>query len=166
MVLRHVLMMSVLAAGICWGQAPDTSQPPVTNVPNAEYPRIDADGRIEFRIKAPDAHKVQVQVGATPTIDMVKGDDGVWTVTTPPIVPGFHYYYLTIDGVTVDDPASRTFYGVGKDSTGIEVPEQGSDYYLGRDVLHGDVREHWYYSKTTESGADVSFTPLPITTRV
>src|SRR5271154_1959495 len=150
MVLRHVLMMSVLAAGICWGQAPDAAKPPVTNVPNAEYPRIDNDARIEFRIKAPDASKVQVKVGAIPAIDLVKGDDGVWTVTTPPIVPGFHYYYLTIDGVTVDDPASRTFYGVGKDSTGIEVPEQGSDYYLARDVPHGDVREHWYYSKTNE----------------
>ena len=150
MFMKQLFLISLLATGIAWGQVSDSSKAPVTNVPNAEYPRINPDSSIEFRIKAPDAHKIQVQVGATPAIDMVKGDDGVWKVTTPPIVPGFHYYYLTIDGVTVNDPASRAFYGVGKDSTGIEVPEAGSDYYLVRDVPHGEVRERWYFSTTTE----------------
>ena len=51
--------------------------------------------------------------------------------------------------MTVDDPASRTFYGVGKDSTGIEVPEKGADFYLIHDVPHGEVRERWYSSKVT-----------------
>jgi hypothetical protein len=88
-------------------------------------------------------------VGAIPAIDIIKGEDGIWEVTTPPIVPGFHYYYFTIDGVTVDDPASRTFYGVWKDSTGIDVPEKGADYYLIQDVPHGEVRERWYHSTVT-----------------
>ena len=149
--MKRALLFSLLATGLSWGQVPDAAKPPVTNVPNAEYPRIDNDARIEFRIKAPDAGKVQVKVGAIPAIDLVKGDDGVWSVTTPPIVPGFHYYYYTIDGVTVDDPASRTFYGVGKDSTGIEVPEKGADFYLIQDVPHGEVREHWYHSTVTGS---------------
>jgi len=144
-------MFSLLAGGICWAQTPDTFKPPVTNVPNAEYPRIDDQSRIEFRLKAQDAGKVQVKVGGVPSVDLVKGEDGVWSVTTPPIVPGFHYYYYTIDGVTVDDPASRTFYGVGKDSTGIEVPEKGADFYLVQDVPHGEVREHWYHSTVTGS---------------
>ena len=152
--VRGIALITVLGfGGWCWGQAvaDDGSAPAVTNAPTAEYPRITADSRIEFQVKAPDAQKVQVQVGATPAIDMVKGADGVWTVTTPPIVPGFHYYYLTIDGITVDDPASRTFYGVGKDSTGIEVPEKGVDFYLVRDVPHGEVRERWYFSKVTNA---------------
>lgn len=59
-------------------------------------------------MKAPGAQKVEVQVSAEPKIEMVKGQDGVWTVITTPVVPGFHYYYLTIDGVTVDDPASES----------------------------------------------------------
>lgn len=82
---------------------------------------------------------------------MVKGDDGIWMVTTGPIVPGFHYYYLNIDGVTVNDPATRAFYGVGKDSGGIEIPEKGVDFYQMEDVPHGEVREHWYHSKTTDT---------------
>lgn len=138
-----------LLSGICRGQSADSFQPAATNVPNAEYPKIDADSRIEFRIKAPDAKTVEVKVGAIASIPLVRGDDGVWTVTTPPIVPGFHYYYLIIDGVTVNDPASRAFYGVGKDSTGIEVPEKGIDFYQVKDVPHGEVREHLYLSQTT-----------------
>ena len=134
-------------------QNDDGFQPAATNVTNAQYPRLSANGRAEFRIKAPSAQKIQVQVGTLAAIDMVKGEDGVWTVTTPPLVPGFHYYYLTIDGVTVDDPASHTFYGVGKDSSGIDVPEPGVDFYSIKDVPHGEVRERWYHSKTTVPGA-------------
>lgn len=122
-----------------------------TNVPNAEYPRVYPDLRVEFRVKAPDVQKMEVQVGATPKVAMSKDAEGVWSLITPPIVPGFHYYYLTVDGITVDDPAGRTFYGVGKDSTGIEIPEKGADYYLPRDVPHGEVRERWYHSKITGS---------------
>lgn len=147
--MKKALLLVLLSTGVCWAQAPDTFQPASTNVPNAEYPRISPDSRIQFRLKAPDAQKVQVQVGATPAMDMIKGEDGVWTVTTPPIVPGFHYYYFNIDGVTVNDPASRAFYGVGKDSTGIDVPEPGVDFYNVKDVPHGEVREHWYHSDVT-----------------
>jgi enterochelin esterase family protein len=145
--MKKTLYALLLTTSLCWAQAPDTFQPASTNVPNAEYPRIDADSRVEFRIKAPEAQKVQVQVGTAPTIDMTKGADGVWTATTPPVVPGFHYYYVTIDGVTVDDPASHTFYSVGKDSGGIEIPEKGVDFYFPLDVPHGEVQEHWYHSR-------------------
>jgi enterochelin esterase-like enzyme len=49
----------------------------------------------------------------------------------------------------VNDPASETFYGTGKQTSGIEIPEQGVDDYLPKDVPHGEVRERWYHSKTT-----------------
>ena len=153
MFLSMLLCLSVLLpSGACWAQSEAGLQPAVTNVPGAQYPRIGADSRVEFRFKAPEAQKVQVQVGAVQTpFDMVKGTDGVWSVTTPPIVPGFHYYYLVIDGVMVDDPASYTYYGVGKDSSGIDVPEKGVDFYTIKNVPHGTVREQWYHSKTTDS---------------
>lgn len=147
--MKKCLVLFLLATGVSWCQGSDSFQPAATNVPNAAYPRIDADSRTEFRLNAPDAQKVQVQVGAIPAIDMIKGPDGVWAVTTPPIVPGFHYYYFTIDGVTVDDPASHTFFGVGKDSSGIEVPEKDADFYHAKNVPHGEVREHWYHSTVT-----------------
>lgn len=149
MKLTRLLMILALAGNVCLAQGLDPFQPASSNVLNAEYPRIDAESRMQFRVKAPDAHSVQVQVGAAPKVDLVKGADGVWTVTTPAAAPGFHYYFLIIDGVSVDDPASHTFFGYGKDSSGIEVPEKGADFYLAKDVPHGDVREHWYHSEVT-----------------
>jgi len=75
--------------------------------------------------------------------------DGVWAVTTPPLVVGFHCYWLVIHGVTVTDPQSETFFGYGKMSGGLEVPSMGEDFYDVKEVPHGEVREHWYFSKTT-----------------
>ena len=74
-----------------------------------------------FRVSAPDAQKVRVRLGQG--IDMSKGPDGLWYVTTTPQVEGFHYYTLSIDGAVVADPATRTFFGSGFYNSAIEVPD-------------------------------------------
>ena len=79
---------------------------------------------------APDAQKVQVRVGKD--FDMAKGDDGAWTVTTTPLVVGFHYYSLVVDGVTVADPATRTFFGSGWDNSGDRDSRGGGRRLLPR----------------------------------
>lgn len=147
--IKSVVPLAMLACGLCWGQPADDSKPAPTNVPGAAYPRIYPDNRVAFRVKAPDASKVQVQIGKT--YDMEKGADGFWTVTVAPQAAGFHYYYLVVDGVQVSDPASESFFGVGKQSSGIEIPEQGVDYYMPKDVPHGEIRERQYFSKVTNS---------------
>jgi enterochelin esterase-like enzyme len=141
------------AAGKPANQQPgDQGQPATTNVLGALYPRIQPDLGVTFRVKAPDARKVQVQggegLGKSP-FDMVRGEGGFWTVTTPPAVPGFHYYWLLVDGVAVNDPASETFFGYGKPTSGVEVPEKGVDFYDPKDVPHGEVRARWYRSAVT-----------------
>jgi enterochelin esterase-like enzyme len=83
--------------------------------------------------------------------DMVKDAEGVWEVTTDPIVEGFHYYSLLIDGVAVADPSSETFYGMGRMASGIEIPEKDVDFYLPKDVPHGEIRIKHYYSNITKS---------------
>jgi len=139
----------LLLSSFCCAQSPDGFQPASTNVWGAEYPRIDASGRAEFRVKAPDATTVKLNFWSNPKMDMVKQSDGFWTATTPPLVPGLHYYTLVIDGVEVSDPSSHAFFGGGKDASAIEIPEAGSTYYLPQDVPHGAVREIWYLSKVT-----------------
>jgi enterochelin esterase-like enzyme len=129
----------------------EEGQPASTNVNNSAYPRIHADRRVTFQLQAPDAKSVKVAGGAglgKGPFEMTKQDGGVWTVTTPPVVPGFHYYWMIIDGVQVNDPSSETFFGYNKPTSGIEVPT-GADFYLPKDVPHGDVRVRWYQSKTT-----------------
>ena len=127
----------------------DDSRPASTNVPGQSYPRLDSQLRATFQVNAPNAQQVAVQVDKH--YDLVKGNDGVWAVTTTPLVPGFHYYSLIIDGVWTMDPASETFFGMSRQASGIEVPEKGVDFYDAKDVPHGDVRAKWFYSKTTKT---------------
>jgi len=135
------------------GSAQDSAdfQPATTNVWAAEYPRVDAAGRVQVRIKAPDAMKVRLNFWSGPKVDMLKQADGFWTVTTEPLVPGLHYYTVVVDGAEASDPGSRAFFGGSKYASAVEVAEPGTDYYAIRAVPHGQVREVWYDSKVTGS---------------
>jgi enterochelin esterase-like enzyme len=139
----------LLVASLGWSQEPGDFKPATTNILDAQYPRVDSQGRAEFRVKAPDASKVKLNFWSGPKLDMEKQTDGFWTVTTPPLVPGFHYYTLVIDGAEVADPSSHAYYGGSRDASGIEIPEAGSTYYSPQNVPHGDVREVWYHSDVT-----------------
>lgn len=123
--------------------------PASTNIRSAKYPQVLPDSRVMFKVKAPEAQKVQVDLGRK--YDMTKAADGSWEVTTDSISEGFHYYSLLIDGVAVADPASETFYGMGRMASGIEIPFAGGDYYAVKDVPHGAVRMNRYFSNTTQS---------------
>lgn len=139
--------LMILTGSRCWAQPPADCKPSALNIPGAQYPCVYPDGRAMFRLTAPEAKSVQVNIGKR--YEMTEGADGVWTVTTPPLVVGFHYYTLIVDGVQVADPASETFFGSGWFNSGIEIPEQGVDYYHAKDVPHGEVRSRWYFSKVT-----------------
>lgn len=122
--------------------------PAVSNVRSAKYPQILPDNRVMFKLKA-DAQKVQVDLGKK--YDLVKDAEGYWTITTDTISEGFHYYSLLIDGVALADPASETFYGMGRMASGIEIPSRNGSFYALKDVPHGDVRMKRYYSPAFNS---------------
>ena len=147
--MKHLGIAIMLVASVCCAQAPEEFKPSSTNVWGAEYPRVDASGRVQIRVKASDATKVKLNFWSGPKIEMEKQPDGFWTVTTPPLVPGLHYYTLIIDGAEVSDLNTHAFFGGTKEASAVEVPEQGSIYYSIQDVPHGDVREVWYHSKVT-----------------
>jgi len=147
--MRRFVIPILLSLSFCWAQESGNFQPSTTNVWAAEYPRVDGAGRVQIRVKAPDATKVRLNFWSGPKVDMEKQQDGFWTVTTAPLVPGFHYYTLIIDGAEISDPNTRAFFGGGKPASGVEVPEPGSTYYSIQDVPHGQVREVWYNSKVT-----------------
>jgi len=117
--------------------------PASTNIRSASYPQITPDNRVIFKLKA-DAQKVQVDLGKK--YDLVKDKEGYWTVTTDTISEGFHYYSLLIDGVALADPASETFYGMGRMAAGIEIPSKNGSFYALKDVPHGEIRMKRYYS--------------------
>jgi enterochelin esterase-like enzyme len=119
-------------------------EPAATNVRSAKYPQILPDSRVVFRVKAPDAQRVQIDL--VKKYDLAKDTGGYWAVTTDSISEGFHYYSLLLDGVALAEPASETFYGMGRMASGIEIPFSGGDYYAEKGVPHGDIRMRSYYS--------------------
>lgn len=123
--------------------------PAETNIRNAKYPQILPDNRVIFKIKAPEAVKVQIDLGKK--YDMTKDGEGIWNVTTDVINKGFNYYSLLIDGVAVADPASETFYGMGRMVSGIEIPNKEGDFYGLNNVPHGDINVKKYFSRATNS---------------
>jgi len=145
-----------LSSAVSFGAVPPAAAadegnfvPATTNVWGAEYPRVDQTGRVQVRVKAPDAKQVKLNFWSGPKLDMERQPDGFWTVTTPALVPGLHYYTLNVDGADVSDTGSQVFFGGSRYASAVEVPEAGATYYSITDVPHGQVREVWYPSKVT-----------------
>src|SRR6185312_10599134 len=105
--MRMIAILLSLLSSVCWAQGADTFQPVTTNVWGAEYPRVDGQGRVQIRISAPAAQQVKLNFWSGPKLDMQKQADGFWSITTEPLVPGFHYYTVIVDGAEVSDPGSQ-----------------------------------------------------------
>ncbi len=128
----------------------EAAHPSPYNFPGVQFPRIEADGRVSFRFVAPNAQKVQVSI-VNVAADMVKGDDGAWTYTTKdPQAPGYHNYWMIVDGAVTLDPATNAFIGYGHMCNGFEVPDPEGGFYQVKDVPHGSVQLKNYYSKTAK----------------
>ncbi|MGH7940651.1 MAG: alpha/beta hydrolase-fold protein [Limisphaerales bacterium] len=146
LVASLLLIFANLAALAQSSQSPTDAKPASSNVPGAKYPAIDSARRAYFRIRAAEAKSVSVSLPGGNR--MTKGPDGIWTVTTDPLAPGFHYYTITVDGVTVADPTSESYFGMGRMCSGIEVPSPDQAFYMPKNVPHGEVRAHYYFDSS------------------
>lgn len=117
---------------------------PQTNIPGSQYPRILSDNSIEVRVKATDASDYRLSLDGD--CRFVKQDDGSWIAHTKPLIEGFHYYWITIDGVDYSDPSSQSYFGCGRMCSAIDIPEKDCDFYAYKDVPHGKVHQLEYYS--------------------
>ena len=130
---------------------PDDAFIAETTVPGNEFPKIDKERRAYFRVVAPTANSVQVDICGK-KYDMRRDQKGVWCAVTDPLVVGFHYYFFNIGGVNVIDPATETFFGCNREAGGIEIPEgdEGNYYRPQQGVAHGQVRSLYYYANATQ----------------
>ena len=127
----------------------DDWMPASTNQTGKEYPQVNSERRIKFRIVAPQAQSVGVTFrDSTP---FTKDADGTWTGYSRPLDEGFHYYMLKIDGAEVPDPTSRYYFGSARWGSGIEIPAHDQDFYALKNVPHGQLREIFFHSKSTDS---------------
>lgn len=145
-----ILGISLLAALPAMAQ---TSQPPVEdfkpstlNQPGQQYPQVNSERRARYRVVAPQAQSVS----AGRTV-LTKGEDGVWVGTSQPMDEGFHYYHLTVDGGTFNDPGTLNFYGSTRWESGIEIPAHDQDFYALKDVAHGRIQQVLFPSKVTNT---------------
>ena len=122
-------------------------------IPGNEFPKIDKQRRAYFRIQAPQAKKVVVDI-CSKKYDMEPQGNGTFMAVTDPLPVGFHYYFMNIDGVNFIDPASETYFGCNRECGGLEVPEgPEGDYYRPQvDVPHGQVRSIYYHSPNSKFG--------------
>jgi len=147
-----------LSGSFCFAQ---TSQPTITedfkpstvNQPGKEFPQVNSQGYVRFRIEAPQAQSIVVSLGlggAKGGTPLTKAEDGSWKGTTAgPMEEGFHYYHLTIDGGVFNDPGALNFYGSTRWESGVEIPAHDQDLYALKDVAHGNVQQILFPSKST-----------------
>jgi enterochelin esterase-like enzyme len=146
------VMAALLSSGLCSAQDKTTAddwKPLSSNQSGKEYPQVNSEGRVKFRIVAPEAKSV----GCTfrDSGEFTKGPDGAWYGITRPLDEGFHYYSLKIDGAEVPDPNSRYYYGSSRWGSAVELPAKDQEFYALKNVPHGQLREIWYFSKSANT---------------
>ncbi len=145
-------------SGICLAQTQpavvEDFKPSTLNQPGQEYPQVNSQGYVRFRIKAPAADSVRVSLGlgGRGGTRLTKAADSMWMGTTEgPMDEGFHYYHLTVDGGIFNDPGTLNFYGSTRWESGIEIPAHDQDFYALKDVPHGNVQQVLFPSKSTNT---------------
>lgn len=129
-------------------------KPSTLNQPGQQYPQVNSQRYARFRIMAPNAQSIIVSLGlgGRGGTKLTKGDDGVWMGTTEgPMDEGFHYYHLSVDGGTFNDPGTLNFYGSTRWESGIEIPAHDEEFYALQDVPHGRVQLVLFPSKLTNT---------------
>src|SRR5947209_15672522 len=127
----------------------DDWKPAPSNQAGKQYPQVNSEGRVKFRIVAPKAQSVGVSF--RDSSPFTKDEDGAWVGYTRPLDEGFHYYTINIDGAEVPDPNSHYFYGAGRWGSAVEIPAKDQDFYALKNVPHGQLRQDLYFSKSTNA---------------
>jgi enterochelin esterase-like enzyme len=127
----------------------DDFKPSKLNQPGQEYPQVNSQGYVRFRILAPQAQSVVVTLGGRAGTPLTKDASGAWTgMTAKPEDEGFHYYHLSIDGGVFNDPGTLNFYGSTRWESGVEIPAHDEEFYAIKAVPHGQVQQILFPSKT------------------
>ena len=136
---------------------------------NIVSPDVKDDHTITFRIKAPEAQKVELTGGpillalkSKTSIPFTKENDDVWTLTVGPVKPDIYVYRFLLDGVAIVDP-NNTFTGASNQPrySYVVVHGRGPAYYDARKVAHGNVSRHIYHSDVLDGEREMFvYTPI------
>ena len=131
-------------------QPPDVWKPAISNMPGQQYPEVNSEGCVRARLQAPQAQKVELNISGI-KFPMTRDANGFWIGDSTPQDPGNHYYGLVVDGAEVPDPNGSFIFGSGAWRTDIEIPAPDQDFYALKNVPHGQLRELYYFGKTSNT---------------
>ena len=126
-------------------------KPCATNLARQDYPQVNSQGYVRFRIELPEAKSVVSTIGGGGGTPLHQCYDGSWVgQTAKPEDEGFHYYHLTVDGGLVTDPGTHIYAGGARYESGIEVPAHDQDFYAIKNIPHGNMSEVLFWSESTK----------------
>ena len=132
---------------------PAQTPPPQTPLPALVTPEVHSDNSVTFRFRAVNAQEVKLEREGTEPIAMQKDDAGVWSVTTPPLVPDYYGYSIIVDGQRMLDPYNhRLVPNFLTPANAVYVP--GSNPWDAADVPHGEIHHHFYKSAVCDDDRD------------
>ncbi len=109
-------------------------------------PEVRPDHSITFRLLAPNAKEVKIDIEGGASTAMTKDDQGVWSFTTQPLAPDYYGYVYNVDGLTVVDPQNPLQKpNLLEKSSVVQVP--GGMPWDIADVPHGLIHHHFYRSQ-------------------
>ncbi len=128
-------------------------KPSTKNQPGQQFPMVNSQGIVRFRVDIPEAQSVTVSLGlgGQGGTKLHRAYDNSWVgQTAGPMDEGFHYYHLTVDGGTLNDPGAQNYYGSARWESGIEIPAHDQDFYAEKNVPHGLVSQVLFWSESTK----------------
>jgi len=155
---RKFIVLLCAALGLCSAQnppAPAAGRGGGRGAPPVQSPEVGADGKVTFRLRAPQATEVLVTgVGRQP-LPLEKDAQGVWSVTTGVLESDIYDYHFQIDGVTVTDPANPhtkpTYRGTGQSLLLVPGP---NTWTPAPGLARGSITRHFYHSAAAEDDRD------------
>lgn len=123
-------------------------------------PEILDDGRVAFRLHAPEARSVELTGDMLPeqevtnehgtwkvagVVPLERKEDGVWEYISEPLPSNYYNYNFILDGVRITDPANvYTVRDIASLFSLLIVPGDRGDMFGVQAVPHGSVSRVWY----------------------
>lgn len=123
-------------------------------LPAFSQPVVHADRSVTFRVRAPRAGEVLLDLEGAARRQMEKDAQGVWSVTTPPLAPDLYGYSFLIDGLAVQDPANPLFRTGRAFQSELAVHGEPPALWEPRPVPKGAVHQRFYRSAFTRGERD------------
>ncbi|MFZ1010257.1 MAG: alpha/beta hydrolase-fold protein [Candidatus Sulfotelmatobacter sp.] len=153
--LNTRLLLAVLLLSSSFSASQEKKAEPAPPPAPVVSPEVHADGSVTFRLQAPNAKEVKLDLEGADPSEMRKDDQGVWTVTSARLAPDYYGYSFSIDGVrSLDASNSSLVPNLIFPGNDVHIPGPSSLPWEVNDVPHGEIHHHFYKSAVAGDDRD------------